>query len=156
MLFDTFFALTGGLPRRFAPRNDTKNGTINPNFTYYISFTKKVKVSIFQVILQIFSGPGQGAADGASMYATVSCNIADPLLPIVVIQQDIPLCRCQNFFNHCLQPLQLHLPGKLVGKRDIKGCIFHFCSTPCRSSGRSVPPVRSFGSAEVSARQCVA
>ena len=93
-------------------------------------------------------------ADGAFVHAPVCGDLGQGLLLEVKGDEGLPLQGGQLLLHHPLHPLQLHLPGQPGAEVALIQYIFHSGSTPCRSSGPSAPPVRSFGSAWGSVPQC--
>ena len=93
-------------------------------------------------------------ADGAFVHATVRGDLGQGLFLKIKGNKGLPLQGRQLLLHHPLHPLQLHLPGQPGAEVALIQYIFHSGSTPCRSSGPSAPPVRSFGSAWGSVPQC--
>ena len=93
-------------------------------------------------------------ADGAFVHAPVCGDLGQGLLLEVKGDEGLPLQGGQLLLHHPLHPLQLHLPGQPGAQIALIQYIFHSGSTPCRSSGLSAPPARSFGSAWGSVPQC--
>ena len=93
-------------------------------------------------------------ADGAFVHTTVRGDLGQGLFLKIKGNKGLPLQGRQLLLHHPLHPLQLHLPGQPGAEVTLIQYIFHSGSTPCRSSGPSAPPVRSFGSAWGSVPQC--
>ena len=100
--------------------------------------------SVLQMLFQSVFCPLQCATDRASVYTPLPGDLHDVHFLKIIGKQHLSLQRSQFLPDHMLYPLQKRLSGKPWTFIAVRQCIFHCESTPCRSSGLSALPARSF------------